>query len=136
MKMYLRLSLTIGLCLFVIACRTTQLTSRKYEERTTATEKVDTLIERDSVMVFIHEKADTVRIVQWKTKWRERVTLRHDTLIVIKTDTVRIIEPKVRSPARALSTVRTWLRVILATIIIIIIIIIILKIKLLWDKLI
>ena len=90
MKMYLRLSLTICLCLFVTSCRTTQLTSRKYEERTTATEKVDTLIERDSVMVFIHEKADTVRIVQLETKWRERVTLRHDTLIVIKTDTVTV----------------------------------------------
>lgn len=134
--MFLRLSLTIGLCLFVMACRTTQLAYLEHEERTTATEMADTLIERDSLVMFIHEQADTVRIVQWKTKWRERVTLRHDTLIVIKIDTVRIIEPKVRSPARALSTVRTWLRVILATIIIIIIIIITLKTKLLWDKLI
>ena len=134
--MYLRLSLTICLCLFLTSCRTTQLTNQKYEERTTATEKVDTLIERDSVMVFIHEKADTVRIVQLETKWRERVTLRHDTLIVIKTDTVRIIEPKVRSPAKTISTVRTWLRTVLATILTIIIITLILKIKQLWDKLI
>lgn len=136
MKMYLRLSLTIGLCLIVIACRTTQLTSQKYEGRTTAMENVDTLIERDSVMVFIHEKADTVKIVQWETKWRERVTLRHDTLIIIHTDTVRIIEPKVRSPANTLSTVRTWLRAILTTIVIFIIIFTILKIRKLWDKLI
>ena len=71
--MYLRLSLTIGLCLIVMACRTTQLTSQEYEERTSVMEKADTLIERDSIMVFIHERADTVKIVQWKTKWRERV---------------------------------------------------------------
>lgn len=136
MKMYLRLLLAISFCLIVIACRTTQLTSKEYEERTTAMERVDTLVERDSVMVFIHEKADTVKIVQKETKWRERVTLRHDTLIVIKTDTVRIIEPKVRSPANTLSTVKTWIRIVLATIAIIIIIIITLKFRKIWDKLI
>lgn len=134
--MYLSLALTIGFCLLLVACKTTQLTSQSFEGRTATVERTDSLIEKDSVVVFIHEKADTVRIIQRETRWRERVTLQHDTLIVIKTDTVRIIEPKVRSPAKTLSTVRTWLRAILATTTIIIIIITTLKIKKLWDKLI
>ncbi|MBO7067913.1 MAG: hypothetical protein J6W52_04460 [Bacteroidaceae bacterium] len=134
--MYRRLTLMFALCLLTAACRTPRITNYSYEGRTATVERTDTIIERDSVLVLIREKADTVRIIQRETKWRERVTLIHDTLTVIQTDTVRIVEPKVRSPAGILTTVRTWLRVILATVVTIIIIKITLKIKLLWDKLI
>lgn len=136
MKMYLRISLTIGLSLIVTACKTTQLSSRKFEGRTTVKECVDTIIEKDSMLLYVCEKADTVKIIQRETKWRERVTLRHDTLVVIKTDTVRIVEQKIRSPAETFANVRRWFRNVLTTIAIIIIITIILKIKQLWDKLI
>ena len=134
---YLKLSLVIGFCLLIVACKTTQLTSKKYEGRTTSAERADTFIEHDSILLFVHENADTVRIVQREIRWKERVALRHDTLLVIKTDTVfKTIEPLIRSPGSSLSTLRTWLRTVLTAIIIIIIIIITFKIKQTWDKLI
>lgn len=134
---YLKLSLVIGFCLLIVACKTTQLTSKKYEGRTTSAERADTFIEHDSILLFVHENADTVRIVQREIRWKERVALRHDTLLVIKTDTVfKTIEPLIRSPGSYLSTLRTWLRTVLTAIIIIIIIIITFKIKQTWDKLI
>lgn len=134
---YLKISLVIGFCLLIVACKTTQLTSKKYEGRTTFAERADTFIEHDSILLFVHENADTVRIVQREIKWKERVALRHDTLLVIKTDTVfKTIEPLIRSPGSSLSTLRTWLRIVLTAIIIIIIIIITFKIKQTWDKLI
>lgn len=134
---YLKISLVIGFCLLFVACKTTQLTSKKYEGRTTSAERADTFIEHDSILLFVHENADTVRIVQREIKWKERVALRHDTLLVIKTDTVfKTIEPLIRSPGSSLSTLRTWLRIVLTAIIIIIIIIITFKIKQTWDKLI
>ena len=134
---YLKLSLIIGFCLLIVACKTTQLTSKKYEGRTTSAERADTFIEHDSILMFVYENADTVRIVQREIKWKERVALRHDTLLVVKTDTVfNTIEPLIRSPASTLSTLRTWLHVVLTAIVIIIIIIITFKIKKTWDKLI
>lgn len=134
---YLKLSLIIGFCVLIVACKTTQLTSKKYEGRTTSAERADTFIEHDSILMFVHESADTVRIVQREIKWKERVALRHDTLLVVKTDTVfKTIEPLIRSPASTLSTLRSWLRVVLTAIVIIIIIIITFKIKKTWDKLI
>ena len=134
---YLKLSLIIGFCLLIEACKTTQLTSKKYEGRTTSVERADTFIEHDSILMFVHENADTVRIVQREIKWKERVALRHDTLLVVKTDTVfKTIEPLIHSPASTLSTLRTWLHVVLTAIVIIIIIIITVKIKQTWDKLI
>lgn len=134
---YLKLSLIIGFCLLIVACKTTQLMSKKYEGRTTSAERVDSFIEHDSLLLFVHESEDTVRIVQREIKWKERVTLRHDTLLVVKTDTVfKTIEPLIRSPASTLSTLRTWLHVVLTAIVIIIIIIVTFKIKQKWDKLI
>lgn len=136
MKMYLRLSLTIGFCLLFVACKTVQLTSGKHEARTTATERGDTLMERDSLMVFVHEKNDTVRIVQREVKWKEKITVRHDTMTVIKTDTLRITEPRIRSPDSPLSLSKVWRNAIMTTLIIIFTIITTLMIKQLWDRLI
>lgn len=135
MKMYLRLLLTIGFCLLMVACKTAQLTSKKYEGRTTTTERADTIIERDTLMLIVHEKDDTVRIVQREVRWKERVKVEHDTLTVVKTDTiVKTIEPMIRSPASPLYKLRTWLRAILTATAIIILITIILKLKQLWEK--
>lgn len=135
MKMYLRLLLTIGFCLLMVACKTAQLTSKKYEGRATTTERADTIIERDTLMLIVHEKDDTVRIVQREVRWKERVKMEHDTLTVVKTDTiVKTIEPMIRSPASPLYKLRTWLRAILTATAIIILITIILKLKQLWEK--
>ena len=130
----MRLSLTIALCLLIVACKTAHLTSQKYEGRTATAERADTLVERDSLVMFVHEKGDTVRIVQREIKWKERVTVRHDTLTVTKTDTLTVTEPKIRSPTQARSDYWQWLQTLLTKILIIIILITILKFKKLWDR--
>lgn len=136
MKMYLKLLLTIGFCLLMVACKTAQLTSKKYEGRAISKERSDTLMERDTLMLFVHEKGDSVKIVQREIKWKNRTTILHDTLVVERTDTVRIVEPKIRSPSNTLSKVKSWFNTIQTAVVIIIVVIIILKIKQLWDRLI
>lgn len=137
MKRYLKLSLTIGLCLLIVACKTTQQISSKYEERAITKERVDTIIERDTLMLFVHEKKDTVRIVQREVKWKERVKVQHDTLIIMRTDTIiKTVEPMIRSPASPLSKLKVWFNATLTGFAIIIILTIILKFKHLWERLI
>lgn len=137
MKKYVRMSLTVWLCMAVVACKTAQLTSQKYEGRATTMQRADSIAERDSVIILIQDRKDTVRIVKREVKLKERVVRQHDTLTIVKTDTVvKTVEPMIRSPASPLSTLKTWLHVVLTAIGIIIIITTIIKIKQLWDRLI
>jgi hypothetical protein len=137
MKMYLKLLLTIGFCLLMVACKTAQLTSKKYEGRATTTERSDSMVERDSVLIWVYNRQDTVKIVKREVKFKDRIVRQHDTLTVLKTDTIiKIVEPKIRSPSKTLSKVKSWINTILAAVVIIIVLIIILKLKQLWDRLI
>ena len=135
MKMYLKLLLTIGFCLLIMACKTAQLASKKYEGRVLSTERADSMVERDSVLIWVYNRHDTVSIVRLEVKYKDRIVRQHDTLTVLKTDTViKIVKPKIRSPSNTLSKVKSWFNTILTAIVIIIVIIIILKIKQLWDR--
>ena len=137
MKMYLKLLLTIVFCLLMVACKTAQLTSKKYEGRATTTERSDSMVERDSVLIWVYNRQDTVKIVKREVKFKDRIVRQHDTLTVLKTDTIiKIVEPKIRSPSKTLSKVKSWINTILAAVVIIIVLIIILKLKQLWDRLI
>ncbi len=137
MKMYLKLLLTIVFCLLMVACKTAQLTSKKYEGRATTTERSDSMVERDSVLIWVYNRQDTVKIVKREVKFMDRIVRQHDTLTVLKTDTIiKIVEPKIRSPSKTLSKVKSWINTILAAVVIIIVLIIILKLKQLWDRLI
>ncbi len=137
MKRYVPLLLSFYWCLLIVACKTVQLASNKYEGRVSSTERADSLIAQDSVLILVYDRKDTVKIIERKIKLRERVKMQHDTLTIIRTDTlVKIVEPTIRSPAKILSTLKTRLYIILTTIVTIIIIIIIFKIKKLWDRLI
>ena len=137
MKMYLKLLLTIGFCLLMVACKTAQLTSKKYEGRATTTERSASMVERDSVLIWVYNRQDTVKIVKREVKFKDRIVRQHDTLTVLKTDTIiKIVEPKIRSPSKTLSKVKSWINTILAAVVIIIVLIIILKLKQLWDRLI
>lgn len=122
------------LCLFFVACKTTQQMSKAYEGKTIAKERTDTVIERDSVLIFVSQKTDTVKIVQREVKERERVKVQRDTVTVVKTDTVRVTETKIRSPAKKLSTLKTWIYAAFTTFVIITIISIIIKIKKLCHR--
>ena len=71
------------------------------------------LYQRDSIYqhdsVFIKEKADTLLIERWHTRWRDRVS--HDTLYMSKTDTIRIpvpVERKLTKAERTYITIGKW----------------------------
>ena len=57
----------------------------------------DSIYQHDSV--YIKEKADTLLIERWHTRWRDRVS--HDTLYISKVDTIRIPVPVERKLTKA-----------------------------------
>ncbi|MBP5374754.1 MAG: hypothetical protein J6Y38_00280 [Bacteroidaceae bacterium] len=137
MKRYVPLLLSFYWCLLIVACKTVQLASNKYEGRVSSTEKADSLTVQDSVLILVYDRKDTVKIIERKIKLRERVKVQHDTLTIIRTDTlVKIVEPTIRSPAKSVSILKTRLYTMFTTIVVFIIIFIILKIKKIWDRLI
>ena len=67
----------------------------------------DSIYQHDSV--YIREKADTVLIERWHTRWRDRVS--HDTLYMSKVDTVRVpvpVERKLTKAERTYITIGKW----------------------------
>lgn len=67
----------------------------------------DSIYQHDSV--YIKEKADTVLIERWHTRWRDRVS--HDTLYMSKTDTIRVpvpVERKLSRAERTYITIGKW----------------------------
>lgn len=79
----------------------------RYQRDTTYVQqvKVDSVYRRDSV--FIREKADTVFI--YKERIRDRYVFRHDTLRLVKVDSVtveRVKEVKVEKPLSAWKTAK------------------------------
>ena len=67
----------------------------------------DSIYQHDSV--YIKEKADTVLIERWHTRWRDRVS--HDTLYISKTDTIRVpvpVERKLSKSERTYITIGKW----------------------------
>lgn len=136
MKKNVRLWLTLIPCLILTACKTTQQTSRSHEEKAVVKERTDTFIERDSVLILVHQKMDTVEIVRREVRERERVKVQRDTVTVVKTDTVKITETKIRSPAKKRPTLKTWIYAAFTAFVIFSIISIIIKIKKLCHRLI
>lgn len=130
--------MTFALVMQVTGCKTLQQTSREYEKRTATTDHVEAFTERDSLVMIVQERDDTVRIVQREIKWKELRVMRHDTVTVIKTDTLRLTEQRIRSPSQSQpqSTLKSWIYAILTIIVTVIVIITIFKIKKLWDRLI
>ena len=67
----------------------------------------DSIYQHDSV--YIKEKADTLLIERWHTRWRDRVS--HDTLYISKVDTIRIpvpVERKLTKAERTYITIGKW----------------------------
>ena len=67
----------------------------------------DSICQHDSV--YIKEKADTVLIERWHTRWRDRVS--HDTMYISKTDTIRVpvpVERKLTKAQRTYITIGKW----------------------------
>lgn len=67
----------------------------------------DSIYQHDSVLV--KEKADTMLIERWHTRWSDRVS--HDTLYMSKTDTIRIpvpVERKLTKAERTYIAIGKW----------------------------
>ena len=57
----------------------------------------DSIYQHDSV--YIKERADTLLIERWHTRWRDRVSL--DTMYISKVDTIRVPVPVERKLSKA-----------------------------------
>ena len=58
----------------------------------------DSVVRRDSIWIKEQTKGDTIRITEYRDRWRERVRVQHDTIIRHQTDTIALqttIERKV-----------------------------------------
>lgn len=61
----------------------------------------DSVVHRDSIWIKERVAGDTIRITEYRDRWRERVRVQHDTIIHRQIDTIavqRTIERKVEQP--------------------------------------
>lgn len=92
------------------ACRSVRyipIESVRHDSVVTILHHRDSVYQHDSV--YIKEKADTVLIERWHTRWRDRVS--HDTLYMSKTDTIMIpvpVERKLTKAERTYITIGKW----------------------------
>ena len=81
--------------MLLTACRTTQTMTD------TNTNHVSNNIQRDSIYlhdsIFLHIRADTVYLEKWHTRWRDRETVRTDTITLTETKTETVEKPYVPS---------------------------------------
>ena len=92
------------------ACRSVRyipIESVRHDSVVTILHHRDSIYQHDSV--YIKEKADTLLIERWHTRWRDRVS--HDTLYMSKTDTIRVpvpVERKLSKSERTYITIGKW----------------------------
>lgn len=81
--------------MLLTACRTTQTMTD------TNTNHVSNNIQRDSIYlhdsIFVRIRADTVYLEKWHTRWRERETVKTDTITLTETKTEMVEKPYVPS---------------------------------------
>ena len=92
------------------ACRSVRyipVESVRHDSVVTILHHRDSIYQHDSV--YIKEKADTLLIERWHTRWRDRVS--HATLYMSKTDTIRVpvpVERKLSRAERTYITIGKW----------------------------
>ena len=81
--------------MLLTACRTTQTMTDSN------TNHVSNNIQRDSIYlhdsIFVRIRADTVYLEKWHTRWRDRETLKTDTITLTETKTETVEKPYVPS---------------------------------------
>ena len=100
--------------LVMASCSLSRKTIKQEEKRDSAsvrtefvwlTKKVhDSIYLRDSV--FVEKKGDTIYQHKWRTQYREKLV--HDTLIITKTDTMRIKEVANKEVVKSPSFFQMW----------------------------
>ena len=109
--LWMLIILLAGLVLIGLgACRSVRyipVESVRHDSVVTILHHRDSIYQHDSV--YIKEKADTLLIERWHTRWRDRVS--HDTLYMSKTDTIRVpvpVERKLTKAERTYITIGKW----------------------------
>ena len=80
----------LGLVLALTACKSVQTATNSTTNHATAQLQRDSIYLHDSI--FVRIRADTVYLEKWHTRWRDRETIRADTITneVIRTETVQV----------------------------------------------
>ena len=81
--------------LSLTACRTLQTVSDTTALHTASTARRDSIFLHDSV--FVRIRADTVYLENWHTRWRDRETVKTDTINLTETNTETVEKPYVPS---------------------------------------
>lgn len=93
----------IPICLLLVSCSPRIIERVQVQRDTTYVTAYlrDSVVHRDSIYIKEQSKGDTIRITEYRDRWRERVREVHDTIIRHQVDTIaveRTIERKVEQP--------------------------------------
>lgn len=81
--------------MLLTACRTTQTMTDTNANHVTNNIQRDSIYLHDSI--FVHIRADTVYLEKWHTRWRDRETVKTDTITLTETKTEMVEKPYVPS---------------------------------------
>ena len=93
----------VTICLLLVSCSPRIIERVQVQRDTTYVTAYlrDSVVHRDSIWIKEQTKGDTIRITEYRDRWRERVRVQHDTIIHRQVDTIavqRTIEKKVEQP--------------------------------------
>lgn len=93
----------VTICLLLVSCSPRIIERVQVQRDTTYVTAYlrDSVVRRDSIWIKEVAKGDTIRITEYRDRWRERVREVHDTIIRHQTDTIALqttIERKVEQP--------------------------------------
>ena len=93
----------VTICLLLVSCSPRIIERVQVQRDTTYVTAYlrDSVVHRDSIWIKERVAGDTIRITEYRDRWRERWRVQHDTIIRTKSDTIavqRTIERKVEQP--------------------------------------
>ena len=93
----------VTICLLLVSCSPRIIERVQVQRDTTYVTAYlrDSVVHRDSIWIKEQTKGDTIKITEYRDRWRERVRVQHDTIIHRQIDTIavqRTIEKKVEQP--------------------------------------
>lgn len=93
----------VTICLLLVSCSPRIIERVQVQRDTTYVTAYlrDSVVHRDSIWIKERVAGDTIRITEYRDRWRERVRVQHDTIIHRQIDTIavqRTIERKVEQP--------------------------------------
>ena len=100
-----------AVCLIMASCQPRTITQIQVQRDTTyiANHVRDSIYFRDSIYIKEWQKGDTIRIVEYRDRWRDRVLQVHDTITRHQIDTIALqttIERKVEQPIRGAKKIK------------------------------